>query len=115
MYEDNPFYYASKFDLELISFERSSGSYEFDTIAFGATKDGQIYTAWDSGCSCPTPFEDYEGTTREQVLAGLERVGSLEQAEAAFDSWNQNDGYNIYLGPDDRRELTEWVKKHLKD
>jgi len=114
MYDNNPYYSASEMGLEMVQFERSSGSYEFDTLVFWATQDGQIYTAQDSGCSCPTPFEGYCAPTREAVLAGLERVGSVEQAEATFDGWNKNDDYNVYLTADDRRELTDWVKAHLK-
>lgn len=110
----NPYYDSDTLSLEIISFERSSGSYEFDTLCFWATQDGRVFTAQDSGCSCPTPFEGYAGKALDDILSGLERVGSVNQAETTFDSWNVNDGYNVYLGVDDRRKLTEWVKKHLK-
>ncbi len=110
----NPSYDSDKLGLDRISFDRSSGSYEFDTIIFWATNDGRIFTARDSGCSCPVPFEDYNGTSLDDVLSKLERLGSVEQAEAAFDSWNKNDGYNTHFGADTRREVTEWVKARFK-
>jgi hypothetical protein len=107
----NPYY---DFSIPRIVFERAGGSYEFDTLCFWATDDGRVFTAQDSGCSCPTPFEDFAAETFDEVLANLERVGSLEQAESTFDAWNVNDGYNIYLDSDERRKLTVWIKAHLK-
>lgn len=111
----NPYYdWNRQLDLEQLQFDRSSGSYEFDTIVFWATKDGRVFTAQDSGCSCPTPFEGYAADTLDEILAGLERIGSVEQAEATFDAWNRNDGYNTHFDVDTRREVTEWVKARLK-
>ena len=38
----------------------SSGSYEFDlTVVLKRESDGQLFYAEDSGCSCPTPFENH--------------------------------------------------------
>lgn len=88
--------------------------YEFNTLCFWATKDGRVYSACDSGCSCPTPFEDYEGFTQEEVLQKLERVESVGHAEQIFDSWNKGyDGKN-YLPNSDKREMSEWVRAKLK-
>ncbi len=111
----NPFYNPDKLDLDLLSFDKSSGSYEYDTICFWATKDGLVYTAQDSGCSCPTPFESHDCEAREDVLASLERVESVQHAESEFDTWNRGyGGGKPVLDADERRELTEWVTKHLK-
>lgn len=63
--ESNP----AAFGLAVVAeIEYSGGSYEFDTRIVWADKDGVLYTARDSGCSCPTPFEDY------RKLEDLERV-----------------------------------------
>ncbi len=35
-----------------------SQSYDFDMERFGVTKDGKIIWGFDSGCSCPSPWED---------------------------------------------------------
>lgn len=107
----NPYYSAAKLGLEQLEFDRSSGSYEYDTIVFWATKDGRIYTASDSGCSCPTPFEGYSGDDLDDILQGLERIGSVEQAEATFDSWR---GKSEYVHDSDRKQLSDWIKEHLK-
>lgn len=38
----------------------SDGNYVFDTRAVWKHEaSGNLYTARDSGCSCPSPFEDY--------------------------------------------------------
>ena len=62
MSEFNVYYNPEHFDLEVIAeFDFSSGSYEFDKrVIWKDLQDGTLYTARHSGCSCPTPFEDYE-------------------------------------------------------
>lgn len=68
---------------ELLEIGDENLDYEFDILAFWKTPDGRVFSASDSGCSCPTPFENYENE------AELERVGSLAQAEQIIDSWNK--------------------------
>lgn len=40
-------------------------SYDFDMERFGITRDGRIIWGFDSGCSCPTPFEGGAYETKE--------------------------------------------------
>lgn len=49
-----------KFGLATIGeIEWSSGAYEFDlTVLWKRESDGRFVYAEDSGCSCPSPFED---------------------------------------------------------
>lgn len=116
----NPYYDPDKLGLSLVSFDEPDMSYEYNTLCFWATEDGLIYTAQDSGCSCPTPFEErHARETREEVLQTLERVGSLDQALATFDSWNSWgtdawEGAKANLGPDERRRLEVWFKERFK-
>lgn len=107
-YESNFFYHPEKSGLKLLSFEDDSLSYEFDIIAFWVTEDGKIYTASDSGCSCPTPFEDFDS------LESLERVGSLEQAEAVFTAWNKSYSGGPKAPPDSKKKLADWIKENAK-
>ena len=74
------------------------------------TKEGQFYTASDSGCSCPTPFEDYAGETWKDVRPLLERVENLNQALSIFNGWVQHNYRDEYKHDptDGRRELTHW-------
>ena len=109
----NPYYNPQELELELISFDEPDLSYEYNTLCFWATKDGQIYSASDSGCSCPTPFEEYDVPTTEELLPLLERVGTVEQAESIFESWTDR-GYGNKLPNSDKQELVNWVKSILK-
>jgi hypothetical protein len=110
----NPYYDPAKLELEMLEFDEPDLSYEYDTLCFWATAAGQIYSASDSGCSCPTPFEDYEGETQTEVIQKLERVGSLEQAERIFDAWNKvSDGRNR-MPSGNREKLNAWITEKLK-
>lgn len=61
MYDSNIYYSPEKFDLApLAELELSEPDYSFDTlVVWRHTKTGRLYWAHDSGCSCPSPFEDY--------------------------------------------------------
>ena len=54
------YYDCSKTDLELIdSLDQPDMSYEFHILAAWRDKTtGEIFWSEDSGCSCPSPFED---------------------------------------------------------
>lgn len=114
----NPYYDPEKCGLTLLSFDEPDMSYEYNTLCFWATPEGYVYTASDSGCSCPTPFEEaHARDTVAEVIATLERVGSLTQALSAFDSWNSFESEwsgKKNLGPDKRRELEVWFNEHFK-
>ena len=102
----NYYYNPAEAGLEMLSFEDDSLSYEFDILAFWATQDGVVYSASDSGCSCPVPFEDY--TSFEK----LERVGSAEQAESIFKAWNEGYGRKR-VDPSEMRKLSKWIDNKL--
>jgi hypothetical protein len=107
----NPYYNPESLDLEMLAFDEPGLSYEFNTLCFWATKNGRVYSAEDSGCSCPTPFEDYEGETQDEVLQKLSRVGSIAQAEAEFDNWNKPSyREEKSLPQSERNELAAWLK-----
>lgn len=57
----NPYYDAPEdTGLTIVAWiEYSDMDYVFDTRVVWRHTDGKLYTARDSGCSCPTPFEDY--------------------------------------------------------
>jgi hypothetical protein len=60
-------------DLKLLDYiDYSNGDYRFDYRAVWVGSDGRLWTARDSGCSCPSPFED----TRE-----LDRLWSFDVLE----------------------------------
>jgi hypothetical protein len=64
-YDNNVYSNPEKHKLKIVAeLEYSSGSYEFDTRVVWQGEDGRLWTARDSGCSCPTPFEGTEELDR---------------------------------------------------
>lgn len=110
----NPYYDAAKLGLEMLSFEDPEASYDFDTICFWATSEGRVYTAHDSGCSCPEPFEGFKGESQKDVIQLLECVGSVAQAETSFDTWNKDYENKPRHSQSARDEVAAWVKARLR-
>lgn len=109
----NPYYEPESLELEMVSFDEPDLSYEYNTLCFWATKDGKVFSASDSGCSCPTPFEDsHDRATRDDVLQTLERVGSKVQGLRIFDSWNCC--FDTHLPQSKRDSLSLWLEDHIK-
>lgn len=51
----------NKFGLTKVAeIDYSDQDYQFDLRVVWRHKDGRYFTARDSGCSCPSPFEDYD-------------------------------------------------------
>ena len=59
-YSENPVYNPSSWGLNIIgSVELNGESYQFNKIYVWKRQDGKVFYGQDSGCSCPTPFEDF--------------------------------------------------------
>jgi hypothetical protein len=85
------YYDPEKFGLTVIGeIEWSSGSYEYDmTVVWRRTSDGVFVYAEDSGCSCPSPFENQgvEDLTVLRKRGGLEdfKTHCAERAARSYD------------------------------
>ena len=68
-YDANLYYHPEHSGLKTVGeLEYSSGSYEFDTrVVWFEASGNRLLTARDSGCSCPTPFEDETLDTVEDI------------------------------------------------
>lgn len=56
----NLYYSPEDYDLTLVgSIDWNDEPYSFDLTVVWKDKDGNLYWASDSGCSCPSPFEDF--------------------------------------------------------
>jgi hypothetical protein len=62
----------------------SEASYSFDIFIVFRDHAGVLYYAEDSGCSCPSPFEDYVR------LSDLTRA-TIAEIHAALDEWARED------------------------
>lgn len=109
----NPYYDSDRIGWEIFSFNVPNLSYEFNTLCFWVTPTNEVYSASDSGCSCPIPFGGYAAETEKELEQILERVGSVEQARQIFDSWNQDYDDRPYLQSADFRELEDELEKIL--
>jgi len=59
-YSDNPSYRPESWGLKIIGeIELSEPNYSFDTLIIWKRQDGKVFYGQDSGCSCPSPFENF--------------------------------------------------------
>lgn len=59
MWGNDIYYNPEKFGLEKVGeFDWSEPDYSFDICVVWKAKRGQYWIGNDSGCSCPSPFED---------------------------------------------------------
>lgn len=94
-----------KFGLTLVAeIKYSLAWYEFDLRVAWVDKDNNLYTARDSGCSCPSPFEAFELDDLEQI--SVEQLKDRVSAESKEDS--------TYAGPKDAKLFMRNVKSALE-
>lgn len=68
-YETNVYYHPEKHGLTQVAMlDFSSGHYEFDYTVAWVDENKNLYWADDSGCSCPSPFENY--TSKNDLRSG---------------------------------------------
>lgn len=86
------YYNPEKFNLEIvIVLDEEYLSYEFNMFVVWKDTNGGLYYATDSGCSCPSPFEDYTSladltfATKAEIVSALEVWGptDVQRAELA--------------------------------
>lgn len=111
----NPYYDPGKLGLEMIAFDEPNLDYEYNIACFFANGNGQVYFATDSGCSCPTPFEDrYSGTTQAQCFANMERVENGEHARSLLKSWGKPYRGLSFITSDELKQVENWVNERTK-
>lgn len=75
----DPYNQPEAFGLTLISsIELMDYCYQFDMVCVWWHEDGSIYYAHDSGCSCPSPFED---------IRSMDDLTKLEGGWAELDTY----------------------------
>lgn len=106
----NVYYDPEYFGLEIFEeINDDHESYSFDDFVIWKRKeDGKLFYASDSGCSCPSPFEDIG-------LQDLTPVTSLEQLEIAIDEYRGNDPSYQCCTADRKQEVLRKVKDYLKE
>ena len=69
----NVYYDPEHFGLvQVTEFERTEPSWSFDTFVVWYSKDNDdYYWGSDSGCSCPSPFEDFSYSETDSLVVNL--------------------------------------------
>lgn len=80
-------------------------SWEFDMTEVYRRKDGALFRASDSGCSCPSPFED----TTEADLTPIRSLAEWNQ----FARGSLGDSSSPDATRRDIEEATASIRKHL--
>ncbi len=86
----NPYYSPEKLGLESISFNQPDLSYEYNIFVIFKTPDRRFFFAVDSGCSCPTPFEDYESETMDETVQQMTQIADVEDAKGQLRTWGKD-------------------------
>jgi hypothetical protein len=103
-WESNPYYSPEKFGLEIVGeAELSVPNYDFDMLVVWKDADGTLYYAQDSGCSCPSPFEDYNSV---DDLHKLTSVDELQEYAKDYDGEIHQESYR-------NNQVTELIAKVL--
>ena len=98
------YYSPEKFGLSVVGEADAGGGYDFDKfVVWRRNYDGAILWAEDSGCSCPSPFEDESVDTL--------KVGSVRDAINDLEVWvGDRDGYRY----SDRRYAADQLRAVLE-
>lgn len=87
-WESNIFYYPEKHGLTTVAcISYDNTSYQFDyRVVWREDMTGILYTARDSGCSCPTPFEgcDSVADMNRFYLSDIENEVYKEQQSSNY-------------------------------
>lgn len=86
--------------------EQSEPDYSFDTLCvWRRDSDGALFYATDRGCSCPSPFEDFE------TIESLTPIKDAATFEREMDEWAGKDPYD----PQGKADLARKVREALRD
>lgn len=94
-YDDPDVYHQpEKFGLEQVTeIDYSDGSYCFDTrVVWRHKETGKLYTARDSGCSCPSPFESYNSIESLSPFNLEELENEVKKQRSEESEWSHYEG-----------------------
>jgi hypothetical protein len=99
-------YSPSRYGVEIVASLDSGDGYLFRTLlVVRSLCCNKIYAAYDSGCSCPTPFEDHKFPQDWQEITGVRQVDALVR--------DHYGGDDCYSAPSPDEILT--FKKAVRD
>ena len=103
----NIYYSPEDFGLKVFAMAEKEPDYDFSMFVVWVDGEGMLFYAEDSGCSCPSPFEDIRHIT-QLLRIGDDRFGleSFYQTLSAWKKWNEGVSTD-YL----RRKVREHMEK----
>ena len=109
--DNNIYYEPEAFGLEIWrEFDVSSRSYEFNAFVIWRRKEGgRLFYATDSGCSCPSPFENERPSTLKPIS---ERT--YETFKSDFESFNNQEYIERPVSADEKIRLFADVLREVK-
>ena len=109
------YYQPEEFGLKKVAeYEQPDMSYEFAmAVVWEHEESGRLYWATDSGCSCPSPFEDY--TTLESLgdPLTLENFAEFEKEVLSVSPYVGRGDYTKTLDAD-AKQMIQDVRMKLK-
>lgn len=76
----NPYYNPEDHDLTILGEVEVAGVYSFDKIVvWRRNSDGSLFWQTDSGCSCPSPFEDIAGVADMRPISSARDLALFTQ------------------------------------
>lgn len=102
-YDNSPYNHPEKHNLEIVGEIETNESYAFTMLVVWKNKDGELFYATDSGCSCPSPFEDLNS---EADLTKIDK-NHFDAFESEVMSFREEGGSPT---ADDRMQLIQKVK-----
>lgn len=104
---NNVYYNPEECGLKIVgSLDEADLSYEFNTlIVLESNQNGKLYWATSSGCSCPTPFEEYHFRNDDEHNLSVLNEETLDNFLSAVKSFP--------ISPDEKQSLIRKVKYRL--
>lgn len=97
-YNDNIYYNPEKWGMSIFDSIDTAGSYEFDMfVIWQKQDDNTLWYATDSGCSCPTPFENIN-SMRDLNQITADTLYNFEQELRNHRNLSEGDFRNMYNG-----------------
>lgn len=90
-WERNIYYNPAAAGFDLVATLDADLAYEFDlVILLRDLETGKLYAAADAGCSCPTPFEDYDRLSKLVPVTTEADVEALVTGRS-YSPWSPGD------------------------
>ena len=98
LYDYNPLDSPAKCGLEIVAMLDTDEAYEFDILlVVRDIETGDIYAGYDSGCSCPTPFEDFTDLGKFVPIRTEDDFTRLvREHQSDYRGWNPSDVLDAY-------------------